>query len=420
MTAELTNGQSHGLTSQMQSIHKFIASKQLKFFQNLKQQHFSGRVVFQNWQTEWMFILYLGRILYVVGGNHPVRRWRRNLAYYFPQMAFQLQSELSLMETQMIDEVSTSWDYHLLYLWVKQEKIDLEQATKMIRAIVTEVLFDITQVGDVSYSLYPQAELWQPRLTMIDAEQQIIDAWKLWQEWQELKIALLSPNLAPKVKEAAKLRAKTSEKTYQALIRLLNGKDSLRDLAIRKQTGLLLAARSIIPYIQLDFIELVEIRDLPIPITISTQKKFEFTSNLDDLDTHSSYPLALPHPKQPLVAYIESNSIVCQIMKKIVTGAGYNFISQHDPLSAIAILLDNQPDIIFINLELTQSSGYDLCSQLRQLPCFQDIPIILFSKNINLVDRVRVKMVGCTELFDRPSEAGSILNIIKKYCVAQQ
>ncbi len=409
MTAELT--------PQRKSINEFIASKQIKFFQSLKQQHFSGQIVFQNWQTEWIFILYLGRILYVIGGDHPVRRWRRNLAYYFPQMAFRLQSELSSMETQIIDEVSTSWDYHLLYLWVEQEKIDLEQATKMIRAMVTEALFDITQAGNLTYTLHPQAEPWQPRLTMIDAEQQIIDAWKLWQEWQSTKIARFSPNLAPRVKEAEKLKAKTSEKTYEALIRLLHGKDSLRDLAIRKQTGLLLAARSIIPYIQLDFIELVEIPDLPVPITISTQKKFEVSSNSGDRSFDPSSKSKLELAQQPLVAYIESNPIVCQIMKKIVTNAGYNFISQNDTLSAIATLLDNKPDIIFINIELTNSSGYELCSQLRQLPYFQNIPIILFSKNINLVDRVKAKMAGCSELFDRPLATRSILSIITKYCL---
>ena len=414
MTAELTP---HPIP-----IDKFIASKQIKLFQDLKQKHFSGQIVFKDWETEWIFTLYLGRVLYITGGKHPVRRWRRNLAYYFPQMAFQLQSELSSLEAKTIDEISTSWDYHLLYLWVEQEKIEREQTTKMIRAIVTEVLFDITQTRDIVYCLQPQAEPWQQRLAMIDAEQQIIDAWKLWQEWQHTKISNFSPNLAPVVKQPKKLKAKASEKTYQALIRLLDGKESLRDLAIRKQTGLLLAARSITPYIQLGFIKLIEIPDLPVPIAKYTPEKREattvkVTSTLSsrDFELQSSHSNSIPD-RQPLIAYIETNSVVCQIVKKIVTSAGYNFISPRDPFQAIAILLDSKPDIIFINLESMQFTGYELCSQLRQLPYFKDIPIILFSKNINLVDRVKAKIAGCSELFDRPLEARSILNAITKYC----
>ncbi len=413
MTAELT--------SKTIPISEFIASKQIKLFQDLKQQHFSGQIIFQDWSTEWIFTLYLGRILYVTGGEHPVRRWRRNLAYYFPQMIFQLQQELlsleAKLEAKVIDEISTSWDYYLLYLWVEQEKIDREQATKMIRAIVTEVLFDINQARDIVYDLKPQAEPWKQRLATIDAEQQIIDAWKLWQQWQNTKISNFSPNLAPVVKQPEKLKAKTSEKTYQALIRLLNGKDSLRDLAIRKQTGLLLAARSITPYLKLGSIALVEIRDLPVPIAKPIQEKSQATATPNHRDRHSqsSQPDRTCN-RQLLIACIETNSVVCQIMKKIITSAGYNFISQSDPFKAIAILLDNKPDIIFINLELTQFSGYDLCSELRQLPYFQDIPIILFSKNINLVDRVKAKMAGCSELFARPLTAQSVLSTIVKYC----
>ena len=83
MTAELT--------PKTVSIDGFIASKQIKLFQGLKQDRFSGQIVFRDYQaTEWSFFLYLGRILYVTGGTHPVRRWRRSLASYFPQMAAQL------------------------------------------------------------------------------------------------------------------------------------------------------------------------------------------------------------------------------------------------------------------------------------------------------------------------------------------
>ena len=413
------------LTSETREIKGFIASKQIKFFQDLKQQHFSGQVIFKDWSTEWVFILYLGRIIYVQGGKHPVRRWRRNLAYYFPQIAFQLQKELSSfeakLEAKIITEIATSWDYYLLYLWLEQEKIDREQATKMIRAMMTEVLFDITQAGNLVCQLIPQAEIWEQRFVMIDAEQQIIDAWKLWQEWQNTKLAQFSPNLAPKVKYPEKLKAKTSTKTYQALTKLLEGKDSLRDLAIRKQTGLLLAARSISPYTQLGYIELLEIADLPIPIKYLQAKAEATAANVTPTVSHSGRNLRasqsdLSHETQLTIAYIETNSVVCQIMKKIITNAGYNFIAQSDPFQAIAVLLENKPDIIFINLELSQFNGYDLCSELRQLPYFKNIPIIMFGKNINLVDRVKAKMAGCSELFDRPLEARSVLSTITKYC----
>ncbi|GAB4523967.1 MAG: hypothetical protein Tsb0014_02050 [Pleurocapsa sp.] len=407
------------------SIDEFVASKQIELFQALKQNRFSGQIVFRDYQgTEWSFILYLGRILYVTGGNHPVRRWRRNLAYYFPQIAAQLQPELASIGKINNQEILISWDYHLLSFWVKKKKIDSEQATKMIRAVVTEVLFDITQARDITYHIKPEKLPLEQTLAMIDAEQQIIEAWKLWQEWQETRIADFSPNLAPRIKQPEVLQEKTSAKTYQTLSRLLDGKHTLRDIAFRKQTGLLLAARSMIPYIQLGFLELAEIPDLPLPIAISksTDKSNLFSgdtsiSNIGnniDQDFSNSQSDFVKNNK-PLIACIETSFIICQIMKKIITSAGYNYISSNDPLQAVAIILDARPNIVFISLELTEFTGYDLCSELRQLPDFTHTPIILFSKNVNLVDRVKAKMAGCSELFDKPLEARSVLETIAKY-----
>lgn len=415
MTAELT--------PKTASIDEFIASKQIQLFKGLKQNRFSGQIIFRDYQaTEWYFALYLGRILYVTGGNHPVRRWRRNFAYYFPQMIAQLQRELESIGEIDPQQIVISWDYYLLNLWVEQQKIDREQATKMIRAVTTEILFDITQARDIIYYLKPLAQPIEAKLAMIDSEQQIVEAWKLWQQWQGIRIAQFSPNLAPIIKQPEKLQEKTSEKTYQTLSRLLDGKHTLRDLAFRKQTGLLLAARSIIPYIQLEFLELVEISDLPLPINISKPESAatdnddtEATQAIINPDVDSSEATTTDKGK-PLIACIETSAMICQIMKKIVTSAGYRFISQNDPLQAIAIILDNKPDLVFINIELTNEfSGYELCSELRQMSYFKDTPVILFSKNINIVDRVKAKMAGCSELFDRSLEAKSVLDTIAKY-----
>ncbi len=412
MTAELT--------PQIISIDNFIAPKQIQLFQDLKQDHFSGQIVFRDYQgTEWNFILYLGRILYVTGGNHPVRRWRRNLTYHFPQIAARLQQELKSFEEVINQEISLVWDYELLGFWVEQQKIYREQATKMIRGIITEVLFDLTQAKNITYYLKPEEEPIKKRFTLLDAEQQIIEAWKQWEAWQQLRIADFSPNLAPVIKNSETLENQTSEKFYQSLSKLLEKKYTFRDLSVHKKCDLLLTAHSIIPYIQLGLLELVEIPDLPCPIVIDKQEKKKLATaetNKTISNDGSDYSTAAKKEQQkPLVACVETNQTICQILKKIITSAGYSYISQNDPLQAIALLLDSKPDLIFVNSQLTKFSGYDFCTELRQLDYFKDTPIILYSKNINLLDRVKAKVAGCSEFLNKPLESQAVLAIIDKY-----
>ncbi|AFZ37898.1 response regulator receiver protein [Stanieria cyanosphaera PCC 7437] len=422
--AKLNNGamvtMNSDQTPSLVSIEEFVASKQIRLFQGLKQNGYSGQLVFRDeQQQEWIFYLYWGRIVYVTGGTHTVRRWRRHLAVNFPHLAHQLSEELKYFDELKTKEIEITWDYDLLGLWVEKGKAHRETALKMIRSITTEVFFDITQAGDITYHLNPREQTLSnssirgtapQQFAMIDSEQQIIEAWKIWQVWQEANLGERSPNLAPIIINLEKLEENTSPKTFQALTRLIDGKHSLRDIAVQKQTDVLLLTRSLAPYLQLGLLDLVPISDLTIPIAISTSK-------IAPQDQLLQNPLSntTPDNHNTLIALVDHNLVVCQLLEKIVTTAGYNFICEHNPMNAIALFLERKPDLILIDWNIPEVNGYELCAQLRQLSCFQNVPIIVFCQNVNLIDRVKAKMVGCSELFNQAIEAKSIIDLIKKH-----
>ena len=414
------------LDSGIVSIDNFVASKQIRLFQSLKENRFSGRLHFSSAnQLEWVFFLYLGRIIYATGGRHPVRRWRRNLVSYLPQIALKLQEELDSLATTSLDQIDIAWDYNLICLWVQQEKVSREQANNTIRAIIKEILFDITQNKNITYYLKAQKDLSSPQLTMIDSEQQVIEVWKVWQQWQMAGLEDVEPDFALKVTEAEKLKAKTSAKNYQALVKLLDGKRPLRDIAINKRRDTLTLTRSIMPYIQLGFVTLAAVPDIPVPIQLpedsASHQKLEPTAKISSLmlleEDYSSLENseALEHNSRRLIACINSNSLISQIMKKVVNRAGYDFLGESEALRAYFILLERKPDLIFIDLEVSGLTAYELCSQLRQLPCFTETPIILFSRNTGLLDRMKAKVAGFSEIFHKSMESQSILDVINKY-----
>ncbi|GAB4227796.1 MAG: response regulator [Stanieria sp.] len=399
-------------TPSMISIKEFVASKQIRLFQGLKQNSYNGQLIFRDeQQQEWIFYLDWGRIVYVTGGIHPVRRWRRHLVSNFPQLAHQLSEELKYFDQSKTKEIEITWDYELLGLWIETGKAHRETAIKMIRSLTTEVLFDITQAANITYHLNPREQTLSNQFAMIDSEQQIIEAWKIWQAWQGANLAERSPNLAPIIVNLEKLEENTSPKTFQALTRLLDGKHSLRDIAVQKQTDVLLMTRSIAPYLQLGLLDLIPISDLTIPIAIPTSK----IAAKEQLSQNSSSNISCQENQNILIALVDHNPVICQLMEKIVTKAGYNFIGEHNPMSAIAIFLERKPDFIFIDWNLPEINGYELCAQLRQLSCFQNVPIIVFCESVNLIDRVKAKMVGCSELFNQAIEAKSIIDLIKKH-----
>ena len=385
-------------------IKNFNAAKQMRLFQALKQNRFSGQLSFKNSQSvEWIFFLYLGRIIYATGGKHPVRRWRRNLVLYLPQIAKKLQQELKIIDSPEKSQFWLSWDYFLLHLWVKEQKIDLEQATANIRGLISEVFFDITQAHTVSFQLKEQDKRAFQPLAMLDAEQQITNVEKLWQKWQGLSFQKMLPDFAPVIVNALTLRESASEKTYQFLIKVLDGKHSIRDLAVQKQVDYLTFLRSISPYIHLGDIQLLEIEDIPYPITVSETVQ---TSSTIEKDTDN---------QTLLIACIALSPMMNQIMAKVATVAGYEFVSESDSLSAIPFLLDCKPHMIFLDIDLPGLSGYEICTQLRQLEFFSKVPIILFGRNIGLIERMKSKMSGASQLFQQSMDVRFILDLVHKY-----
>lgn len=364
---------------------------------DLKQARFSGQLLLKGpFEQEWIFYLYLGRILYATGGIHPVRRWQRSLAVHCPQ--------IDLQQSNLLPDLSSGsgpWEYQLLCFWIKQQQISRDQAALMIRAFVTEVLFDITQATQVMYQAKPDPKGASPlpvQLVLIDAEQALAETQQVWQNWQTAKVADLLPNRAPVIKRPEELRQQTSASTYPTLTALLDGQRTLRDLALQMKRKPVEITCSLLPYIQVGVVELIDIPDLPTPISPAAP--------------------AVPRTQAaqgPLVACVDDSPSVCQTMERLLTEADYRFVGIQDSLRAIATLLSRKPDLIFLDLVMPNTNGYEICSQLRKISAFRNTPIVILTGNDGIVDRVRAKVAGSSDFLSKPLNAQTLLTVLGKH-----
>lgn len=375
---------------------------------SLKQVRFSGRLLLKGpLGQDWTLYLYLGRILYATGGVHPVKRWQRNLLFYcLNQDVNQLTLYQKNLETDLAglstEALAQCWEYQILCLWLHQQHLSREQIVKMIQVTVIEVLFDVNQALHVTYELVEEPPL-TPQLVLIDAEQALAESHKIWNSWKTANISDLFPDQAPIIKQPELLQEKTSPAAYKSLTVLLNGQRTLRDIAVQTKRNVTDVTRSLLPYISAGWVELVSIPDVPIPITFRT----------------TSTP---PPPKKPqvtsqgpLIACVDDSPLVCQTMEKILTAVGYRFLGVQDSMRAIAMLLSRKPELIFLDLVMPHTNGYEICTQLRKVSAFRETPIIILTGNDGIIDRVRAKVVGASDFLGKPVDAETVLGIAHKY-----
>ncbi|MFG6102260.1 response regulator [Leptothoe sp. EHU-05/26/07-4] len=123
---------------------------------------------------------------------------------------------------------------------------------------------------------------------------------------------------------------------------------------------------------------------------------------------------------QSRVVYVDDSPVDSQVMAEIVRGAGYEYDNITEPLDAIPILLELRPKVIFLDLVMPFTNGYEVCAQIRRISTFRKTPIIIVTNNDGIIDRIRARIVGASGFFSKPVKKKRVLKVLNKYLGASR
>ncbi|MEM1254586.1 MAG: response regulator [Cyanobacteria bacterium P01_H01_bin.21] len=115
------------------------------------------------------------------------------------------------------------------------------------------------------------------------------------------------------------------------------------------------------------------------------------------------------------VVYVDDSPLDSQAMAEIVRGAGYGYNNISEPLEAIPQLLELRPKLIFLDLVMPFTNGYEVCSQIRRTSTFRKTPVIIVTNNDGIIDRVRARFVGASGFFSKPVKEKRVLKVLNKH-----
>ncbi|MBD2326224.1 adenylate/guanylate cyclase domain-containing protein [Alkalinema sp. FACHB-956] len=87
----------------------------------------------------------------------------------------------------------------------------------------------------------------------------------------------------------------------------------------------------------------------------------------------------------------------------------YRVLTAMDGQRAIAIALQEQPDLIALDIKIPGMNGYDICTQLKQNPKTQDIPVLFMSGIYDAQGKVRAFEVGGVDFISKPFHVEEVL-----------
>jgi two-component system, chemotaxis family, response regulator PixG len=377
-----------------------VSNNLLDEFKTCTQLRFSGKLDIKTSKGhKWAFYYRLGRIVWATGGTHPFRRWRRHMTQHCPQI------DVDKLQLRSQDISIDYWDYRLLEILHEKQKLKRDEINSVVENTIVELLFDLAQQANfasVSCDRNQEAILEAP-MSFTSADMSLKFMQDSWKTWSEAGLANFSPDFAPVLRRPEQLQQQVSPAVYNNFVTLINGKYTLRDLAVKMKQTTLPVARSLLPYILKGIIELVEVPDLPLALT---QPQNNSTA---------------AQPKKtagPLIACVDDSPQVCQMLEQILVPNGLRSIKIQDPVQALPILIEHKPDLIFLDLVMPVASGYEICAQLRRISVFANTPVIILTGSDGLFDRVRAKLVGSTDFITKPVTAEKVMGIVRKYVQA--
>ncbi|ARV57419.1 response regulator [Nostocales cyanobacterium HT-58-2] len=419
----------------------------------LSQQRATGELILSSVDNQWHLYFFLGRLLYATGDVHRVRRWHRAVMQDCPGLKLHAPH---LTENEF-------WEYYLLEEGISQNRLTLTQAKSIVSKIVHEVLF--TLIGHSNLRSF-----WLPKkihpIALLEVKEALQTSVELWTQWQKMGLGKLCPDTAPIFKSISSESVKTS-KTFFSLSQLVNGENTIWDIALQTKQSVTTMASVIQNLANQDVLELLPVADFPIPVAVSssspsiekqsqpstaasgsrvltpssqrlsnsptkthrqqTPQLKKLTKDEESNFVHSAHvthalstfnppsvSLVSPEETRSLIAYIDDSPSDSMTMGAILTQAGYRFINVQNPVTALPILLEHKPSLIFLDLVMPIANGYEICSQIRRVSVFKNTPVIIVTSNDGIIDRVRAKMVGSSGFLAKPITAEKVLTVLQK------
>lgn len=282
-------------------------------------------------------------------------------------------------------------------LSIEQTNIELVPTRRINKSVVS---FSLEQLGEkledqVKIGKYIRGYISSP-FSRLYLEQK--NALKFYQIW---KPKYTTPELA-EVAERHKL---------SVFVSLFVAKNSFYQIATKTNADLNFLAKHLQQSVVEKLIDLLPFKEL-------TAEELQLKQQLQEQNSPTPQNIGVGKTASgegisTLVACIDDSKAVQKQVKMTLEAGGYQVLSILDPTLALKQLSQQQPAVIFLDINMPNMNGYDLCSLLRKSERFKDIPIVMLTGRDGMIDRVRAKIVGATDYLTKPCDPNKLITLTK-------
>lgn len=111
----------------------------------------------------------------------------------------------------------------------------------------------------------------------------------------------------------------------------------------------------------------------------------------------------------PLVLVVDDDRTTNRTLQAILAGAGFRTATAGDVAGTWAGIRANRPDLVLLDVNLPDGSGFELCQKLHKEPGLGQMPVLFISANDELAAKVRGFEAGGVDYISKPLAGAEVL-----------
>lgn len=119
-----------------------------------------------------------------------------------------------------------------------------------------------------------------------------------------------------------------------------------------------------------------------------------------------------------VILSVDDNDLNQKIIRDLFTSRGYRVIEAVDGAQAVSLAERERPDIILMDLQLPEVSGFDAVRRIKANPGLRHIPVVAVTSYALKGDDQRAYEAGCDGYMTKPYGARDLVQTVERFLAA--
>jgi len=114
------------------------------------------------------------------------------------------------------------------------------------------------------------------------------------------------------------------------------------------------------------------------------------------------------------VLAVDDSASLRQMVSVVLCGGGYQVVEAVDGVDALSKLTGQDLDLVLTDLNMPKMDGLEFTRQLRAMPQYKFVPVVLLTTESNTEKKMQGKAAGATAWIIKPFDPDQLLAVVKK------